>query len=675
MESMALLSGSQLKHGEYRIVRVLGQGGFGITYEAEQVSLGRKVAVKEFFMKNICNRHSDTSYVSIPSTGSKELVGKFRQKFIREAQMIAGLDHEHIVKIYDVFEENGTAYYVMEYLGGGSLADELKRDGALSEATAVKYIRQVADALQYLHSQNILHFDVKPSNILLGMNGSAKLIDFGISKHYNESGSQTSSTPVGISKGFSPLEQYQQDCDIKMFTPATDIYSLGATLYTILVGDNPPEASVVGEEGLSSKPYNVSSQLWYAVEQAMSFRRKDRPQSITSFLSLLDGEPSASEDVEGTILEGEKKPNAPVESTKLESPISTERHGFPKWLWGVAAVFVVGLAMFALFRNPSSSPGGGTQRTGIVHSVTEVTEEPVKTEPLVVALESLSLDKESLELEEGASGNLTAEYVPSNVTDKSTTWESSDVNVATVSKTGKVTAVKAGNAAIAATCGGKTAYCIVTIKPNPTTAIAKTITNSTSSATGKVNGHEWVDLGLSVKWATCNVGATNPTGYGSYFAWGETKSKGKYEFEDCLDCLNAESYYFDSSWGIYKEGGKMLITPDSGDDAARANWGGLWRLPTELEIEELCTKCTWRWGTKNGVKGYTVTGPNSNSIFLPAAGYIYITRLDEVNACGYYWSNTLSQCSGGRGLMFGNRSHHPQELPRYNGQSVRPVTE
>ena len=139
--------GSLLKNGEYRIVRVLGQGGFGITYEAEQVSLGRKVAVKEFFMKDSCEREESTSHVTVPTASNRELFSKYKDKFIREAKMIAGLDHEYIVKIIDVFEENGTAYYVMEYLVGGSLDRKIKDKGALPEAEAIGFIRQIASAL------------------------------------------------------------------------------------------------------------------------------------------------------------------------------------------------------------------------------------------------------------------------------------------------------------------------------------------------------------------------------------------------------------------------------------------------------------------------------------------------------------------------------------------------
>ena len=125
---MNLQPGTLLRHGGYKIIKELGQGGFGITYEAEQTSLGRKVAIKEFFMKDLCNRDADTHAVSVPSVGSQELVEKFKVKFLKEARMIASYDHPNIVQIHEVFEENGTAYYVMTNLPGGSLSDKVKKE-------------------------------------------------------------------------------------------------------------------------------------------------------------------------------------------------------------------------------------------------------------------------------------------------------------------------------------------------------------------------------------------------------------------------------------------------------------------------------------------------------------------------------------------------------------------
>ena len=304
---MQLKPGTLLQSGKYRIEKVLGQGGFGITYLAEQPGLRRKVAIKEFFMKEYCNRDGDTSQVSVPSVGSKELVEKFREKFVKEAQNIASFSHNNIIKIYDVFEENNTAYYVMEYLDCGSLSDYLSDRGRLSEKESLTFIRQIADALSYIHEHRVNHLDIKPGNILLDKKQNAILIDFGLSKHYDEQGGQTSSTPVGISHGYAPLEQYKQG-GVSTFSPSTDIYSLGATLYKLLTGTTPPEADDVNENGLSF-PSNVhiSESIKKAIVYAMQPKRKDRPQSIEEFLKTLDVK-KVTED-EDTDISRKVKPN------------------------------------------------------------------------------------------------------------------------------------------------------------------------------------------------------------------------------------------------------------------------------------------------------------------------------------------------------------------------------
>ena len=166
-----LPTGTNLQGGKYRIVKTLGQGGFGITYEAEQPLLRRNVAIKEFFMKDCCERDEASSHITVGTVSQRELVEKFRGKFIREAQMIARMDHPHIVRVTDVFEENETAYYVMEHLPGGSLSDKVKTEGPLSETEAERFIRQVADALEYIHSLNTVHLEfsylARPSKSLV----------------------------------------------------------------------------------------------------------------------------------------------------------------------------------------------------------------------------------------------------------------------------------------------------------------------------------------------------------------------------------------------------------------------------------------------------------------------------------------------------------------------------
>ena len=195
-----------------------------------------------------------------------------------------------------------------------------------------------------------------------------------------------------------------------------------------------------------------------------------------------------------------------------------------------------------------------------------------------------------------------------------------------------------------------------------------------------IHGHEYVDLGLpsGLKWATCNLGANKPEDYGNYYAWGETEAKSTYTKD------NSHTYgladYSALGQGIADE--NLKLTPSY--DAARANWGGSWRLPTMKELEELKNKCIWKWTTQNGVKGCQVIGPNGNSIFLPAAGSRYESSLSGAGNYGRYWSSMSrfhwewngkedyadADCLDfevGRVALFSRYRH--------GGRSVRPVSE
>ena len=272
-----------LQGGKYRIERVLGQGGFGITYLAVQTSLQRKVAIKEFFMKDFCSRDEATRTLSAPSTGSSKLVEQYRKKFIKEARNLARLNHPNIISVMDVFEENGTVYYVMPYLVGGSLQDYVKAHGPLSESMAMKYVKQIAGALKYMHEeQHICHYDVKPANILLDDKGNAVLIDFGISKNYDTAGHETTTTPVGMSDGYAPIEQYQQN--VEEFSPASDVYALGATLYFLLHGKRPVSAvhRASGTALLMSK--QLSQGIKDIINASMKISKRDRANSVEVFL-------------------------------------------------------------------------------------------------------------------------------------------------------------------------------------------------------------------------------------------------------------------------------------------------------------------------------------------------------------------------------------------------------
>ena len=241
---MQLREGSELQNGKYRILRVLGQGGFGITYLAENTFFEKKVAIKEFFPKDFCGR-DNTSHLTLGAQNNADTVARLKDRFLKEAKNIAKLDHPGIVKIHDIFEENNTAYYVMDYIEGENLNEMVKRNGPLSEKKAVEYIRKVGDALDYIHSRNMTHFDVKPANIMVRRSDDQPiLIDFGLSKQYDMHGDATSTLMQGVSHGYSPIELYNPG-SLSSFSPQTDIYSLGATLFFLLTGSIPPDASTV----------------------------------------------------------------------------------------------------------------------------------------------------------------------------------------------------------------------------------------------------------------------------------------------------------------------------------------------------------------------------------------------------------------------------------------------
>ena len=384
---MKLQPGTLLQGDRYRIIDILGQGGFGITYLAEQIMAERKVCIKEFFPKEYYNRDEDSRSISLGTQGSAETMELYKAKFVKEAKTIAKLDHPNIIHIFDVFSENNTAYYVMEYIEGESLSDVVKRNGgALAESVAVDYIKQTASALGYIHERNIMHLDVKPANIMLRKaDGKPVLIDFGLSKQYDAEGNQTSSTPVGISAGFAPMEQYQQG-GVKEFSPETDIYSLGATLYYLVTGCVPPQAAAIVDDGLPELPAHLSQGVRRAIERSMEITRKRRPHSMSEFVALLgDGNtatiptptptpvavPTPSFADEATVIgtqtstldektvitttpkvEAPKKELTPKYST--EKPKKSEERTKKKsrwWLWLLGLLLIGGGAYFLLVAN------------------------------------------------------------------------------------------------------------------------------------------------------------------------------------------------------------------------------------------------------------------------------------------------------------------------------------
>lgn len=236
------------------------------------------------------------------------------------------------------------------------------------------------------------------------------------------------------------------------------------------------------------------------------------------------------------------------------------------------------------------------------------------------------------------------------------TWTSSDESVAIVSSNGQIHALAEGKATITAIVyylGGETAKATLEV-------VVKAF---------QPGEHGYVDLGLSsgLKWATCNVGANAPEDYGYYFAWGEVEPKTTYNWD-------TYKYYDDSNLTKYTSNdSKIVLDPE--DDAATANWGGAWRMPTKAEQDELRNNCTWTWTTQNGVNGYKVTGPNGNSIFLPAAGCMRGGALGYAGSFGYYWSSSLDTGNPNYACNVHFSSDYVvwSSSFRYYGFTVRPV--
>lgn len=291
-------------HNDYRIERVLGQGSFGITYVANVRLKGRlgaiestaMVAIKEFFLRDVSSRNG----LRVFSVSDSTLCSDYRRDFLREAQNLSRLDNDHIVKVLETIEENDTVYYVMEYLSGGNLDQHILSHGKLSCREALDIAIQIGEALKCMHAQHMLHLDLKPLNVMRGEDGHIVLIDFGLSKCFGADGQPESSTRIGQgTTGYAPIEQHSFN-KADGFMPTLDIYALGATLFKMLTGSVPPEASVVLNEGLPVDELSsagVPPAIIALVERAMQPLRRMRHQTVDEFIDetqrLLASAPSS----------------------------------------------------------------------------------------------------------------------------------------------------------------------------------------------------------------------------------------------------------------------------------------------------------------------------------------------------------------------------------------------
>ncbi len=314
--------------GIYRIESYLSSGGFGNTYIATNVEFEETVAIKEFFMRGVSQRDANNTTVSVSNSENKDIFNEQLQKFKKEARRLRKLKNQHIVAVHDLFEENGTAYYVMDYIDGENLSTRLKRLGKpLSEKEVLAYLPQILDALECVHKEGLWHLDLKPANIMVDRQGHISLIDFGASKQRSNKGGATTSTAVSYTNGFAPREQMEQN--LEKFGPWTDIYALGATLFNLLANKRPPLPSDIDDDRSSDKhlalpmPANISQKTRSGILEMLTTDRLDRPQSVKAVMDLMGfnstGQTKKEDDTdivdveEGTIV-------AEEETQKIPSP-------------------------------------------------------------------------------------------------------------------------------------------------------------------------------------------------------------------------------------------------------------------------------------------------------------------------------------------------------------------
>lgn len=360
-EERALPIGTRLTSptGIYIIEAVLGAGGFGITYRVVSrirhmnIEVEARFAIKEMFPGDVCERESATGRM-LYSTPVKDRVEQSLRDFVSEARRLqsVGVTHDNIVKINEVFEANGTAYYVMEYLDGMSLADYVAKNGPMSEEATRTLLSPIVDALSMLHKNHVTHLDIKPQNIMLATaeNGEARpvLIDFGLSKHYDKDGKATSTRlPGGYSEGFSPAEQYG---GITSFSPTADVYSLAATFYYCLTGKTPPGALMLMDEDLENiMPPTASAAMKSALLHAMAHNPARRTGSVTEFFKEMTEKPAGNEAEPTKRIETSPAPDVSVPPAPPSTVSNANLPPSPKKPWWKRTWMKIIIGTFAAF--------------------------------------------------------------------------------------------------------------------------------------------------------------------------------------------------------------------------------------------------------------------------------------------------------------------------------------
>lgn len=666
--------GKQISHlpegtllsGRYKIVKFIGSGGFGCTYLADHLLFGTKVAIKEFFVNSLCNR-DNTGVVSIGTESQTMIVEKLSNKFLREARSLNKLSHPNIVRVSDVFQENGTNYYVMDYIEGRSLHAAISVDGPLSETHMMHYMGQIMNALEYLHGRGMLHLDIKPDNIMVDANDKAILIDFGVAKQYGDGAHDSTSTVLGQTPGFAPLEQMSNN--VKAFSAATDIYALGATMYALLTGITPPTAPELasGVAELPELPPYVTENMRRTLASMMEIKHSERLQSIAEVRAMLSGQPLPTKGKHiptAPILGSDPNippqskgsaamtppPNPPaktipqlpglnsgVASRQMDKDTSGgKKTGLIIGIIAAAATLLIGVGVF-IFMNFVGNDKD--EIAGISDSQIDLTDQPDNEDSNAQVEDPIASP-----LPGNATVNTSAqqpgrEPEPNRTNTQTPTQSESAINTAAPSET-----TGSGQSTSAGTSNSSA---------NTPAAAPVRVTAGTPGQ----NGHQYVDMGTGAYWATCNLGASSPHDSGSYFAWGEVSPKSSF---------TASNYAL--------AGTSFTNISGTQYDAATHMWGINWSIPSNQDWNKLLANCYWE-AQDGGV--LLRSKINDNTLFLPNAGYMSNSSKRLVS---YYWSGqsngesaTIIAISDGKGKTLSNRTNGNGALYGYYGLPIRPV--
>lgn len=361
-----MLDSGIVLQSRYRIIRELGRGGMGAVYHAWDIRLSIPVALKEM----------------IPQSDiSSQLLQALRAQFQQEATVLARLSHPHLVGVTDFFEEGRNIYLVMKFVEGESLADRIKRDGALPEAQVVGWSEQLLEALSYCHSQGIIHRDIKPQNIIIRPDGQAILVDFGLVKLWDPNDPKTRTAVRGIgTPQYAPPEQYE--LDVGHTEPRSDLYSLGATMYHALTGQTPPTATMRISSPEDFKPIralagSVGQRTATAIEKAMELARSKRWSTAADMaqglgLRIRDwGTPAQSAGATSGY-------GGTIRITPSAVRASAHRR-LPVWAWAIIGVLALGLIGGGALLLPKILKSGAQQTPVVALAPTSTATEPVPT--------------------------------------------------------------------------------------------------------------------------------------------------------------------------------------------------------------------------------------------------------------------------------------------------------